>query len=117
VNPLEGDTTTLRMRTVYAVALCMDECATIDDLREAVTMLEETERTARRVLGSAHPVAATIENTLRRSRASLRARSSLWFETSEQRSSFEVCGPSGLMVFAFAVAVVAWVWRTHVTHD
>ena len=32
-----------------------DDGATLDDLREAVTTLEETERTARRVLGGAHP--------------------------------------------------------------
>ena len=30
--------------------------ATLDDLREAVTTLEDTERIARRVLGGAHPV-------------------------------------------------------------
>ena len=29
--------------------------ATLDDLREAVTTLEDTERIARRVLGGAHP--------------------------------------------------------------
>ena len=33
-----------------------DDGATLDDLREAVTTLEDTERTARRVLGGAHPL-------------------------------------------------------------
>ena len=52
----------------------MDEGATLDDLREAVTTLEETERTARRVLGGAHPVTAQIGLSLRESRAALSAR-------------------------------------------
>ena len=43
------------MRWIYAQALYKDDGATLDDLREAVTTLEEIERTARRVLGSAHP--------------------------------------------------------------
>ena len=41
---------TLRMRKIYAGALYKDG-ATLDDLREAVTTLEEIERIARRVLG------------------------------------------------------------------
>ena len=36
-------------------------------------MLEETERTARRVLGGAHPTVAQIEESLRNARAALRA--------------------------------------------
>ena len=43
------------MKANYAIALRNDPGATLDDLREAVTTLEETERTARRVLGGAHP--------------------------------------------------------------
>ena len=46
----------------------------LDDLREAVTTLEDTERTARRVLGGAHPTTTGIEAELRRARADLRAR-------------------------------------------
>ena len=61
------------MRLVYAGALYKDDGATLDDLREAVTTLEKTERTARRVLGSAHPTATTIEYDLRRARAALHA--------------------------------------------
>ena len=54
------------------MALYKDAGATLDDLREAVTTLEETERTARRVFGSAHPLTRWIEGTLRDARAALR---------------------------------------------
>ena len=57
----------------YAVALCEDDNATLDDLREGVTTLEEIERTARRVMGGAHPLTADIEDELRYARATLRA--------------------------------------------
>ena len=50
-----------------------DAAATLDDLREAVTTLEETERVARRVFGGAHPLTKNIEGTLRMVRADLRA--------------------------------------------
>ena len=43
--------------------------ATLDDLHEAVTTLEETTRIARRVLGGAHPLTETIEFDLRQARA------------------------------------------------
>ena len=65
---------TLRMTTLYAAALRNDPAATLDDLREAVTTLEETERTARRVFGSSHPIATGNEKSLRQARAALRAR-------------------------------------------
>ena len=52
----------------------MDDGATLEDLREAVNFNEETMRTARRVLGGAHPHVADIERTLRNSRVVLRAR-------------------------------------------
>ena len=58
----------------YAEALYKDDGATLDDLREAVTTLEDTARIARRVLGSAHPVVRSIEHHLPISRAMLRAR-------------------------------------------
>ena len=66
--------TTLRTRCNYARALFMDTGATLDDLREAVTTLEDAERTARRVFGGGHPHTATFEHHLRESRAALRAR-------------------------------------------
>ena len=70
----KDDETTLRMRDYYAVALYKDPNATLDHLREAVTTLEDLERNARRVLGSAHPVTLTFEDDLRDARAALRAR-------------------------------------------
>ena len=63
-----------KMRWVYARALYEDDRATLDNLREAVATLEETERTARRVLGGAHPATEGIEFHLREARAALRAR-------------------------------------------
>ena len=62
------------MRANYAKALFKDPSATLDDLREAVTTLEETERTARRVFGGAHPLTAQIERRLPEARAVLGAR-------------------------------------------
>ena len=59
------------MKTLYAQALYKDAGATLTDLREAVETLEETERTARRVLGGAHPVVGSIEAFLRISRTKL----------------------------------------------
>ena len=70
----DGNEITLRMRWCYAGALYGDPGATLDDLREAVTTLEETSRTARRVLGGAHPTVVGIEQSLKASRAALRAR-------------------------------------------
>ena len=61
------------MRTLYAVALYMDSGATLDDLREAVNMLEDVERTARRVFGGVHPLTSAIEEDLRKARSALAA--------------------------------------------
>ena len=62
------------MRWGYARALYADTGAALDDLREAVTTLEDVERIARRVLGSSHPLTAAFETSLRDARAALRAR-------------------------------------------
>ena len=62
------------MRSSYAHALYNDPSASLDDLREAVTTLEDAERIARRVLGGAHPVIVDMERSLRVARAALRAR-------------------------------------------
>ena len=48
--------------------------ATLDDLREAITMLQDAERATRRLLGGAHPLTGDIEGALREARAALRAR-------------------------------------------
>ena len=70
----EGHRISLKMRWLYAAALFRDDDATLTDLREAVTRLEEIEPTARRVLGGAHPITEGIEESLRKARAALRAR-------------------------------------------
>ncbi len=61
-------------KILFAVVLASDGCATLDDIREAVTTLEDAGRIARRVLGGAHPITMGIEATLREARAALRAR-------------------------------------------
>ena len=70
----ENKDLTLRMRLGYAVAIYNDPSATLEDLREAVTTLEETERAARRVLGGTHPLTGWVQRNLRNARATLRAR-------------------------------------------
>ena len=62
------------MREYYAEVLYMDAGATLDDLREAVTTVEDVERIARRVFGGAHPITVDIGITLQRARTALRAR-------------------------------------------
>ena len=70
----ESHQQTLKMRKIYAKALFLDDGATLDDLREAVMTLVEIERTARRVLGGAHPLTVDIEDLLRDARVILGAR-------------------------------------------
>ena len=62
------------MRTIYARVLYRDDDATRDDLREAVTALEASDRTAQRVLGGAYPLTTAIEAALQNARAALRTR-------------------------------------------
>ena len=62
------------MKHKCASSLYLDDATTLDDLREAVTTLEDTERTARRVLGGAHPTTTNIERNLQVARAALHAR-------------------------------------------
>ena len=62
------------MRSIYAKALYDDPDATLDDLREAVTTLEEVERPTQRVFGISHPLVTAIEHHLRLARAALHAR-------------------------------------------
>ena len=68
-----GDSSEVSIRTrgLYAQALYMDASATLDDLREAVTTLEETERIARRTFGGAHPLTEQIELALQAARETL----------------------------------------------
>ena len=70
----ESNDLTLRMRINYAMALYADTSATLDDIHEAVAMLEETARTGRRVLGGTHPLLEAFEGALRAAQETLRAR-------------------------------------------
>ena len=63
-----------RNATNFPLDVYKDDGATLDDVREAVTTLEDTGRIARRVLGGAHPTTTGIEDHLRVARAILRAR-------------------------------------------
>ena len=92
----EGDMVTLGIRQIYAGALYADEGATLDDLHEAVTMLEDTARIARRVLGGAHPDVADMEVSLRNSRRALYRRESLL-------AQYLLYGASALAITAFAL--------------
>ena len=65
---------TLKMQSFYAQMLYEDPAASLDDLRESVTTFEDTARTARRVLGGAHPLTVNTEDQLQDARAALAAR-------------------------------------------
>ena len=80
------------MSRTHTKALSEDPSATLDDLREAVTTLEETTQTARRVLGGAHPIAEGIEDELRQARAALRAREG---DVEPLRAAVEAMAPGG----------------------
>ncbi len=70
----EGHDITLKLRWLYARARHEDPTVTLGNLREAVNTLEDTERTARRVLGGAHPVVGGIARHLQDARDALYAR-------------------------------------------
>ena len=70
----EGHDISLRMRWQYAEALYEDPEATLDDVHEAVTTLEETTRIARRVLGASHPLLGITEPCLQEARRVLHVR-------------------------------------------
>ena len=96
----DGDENTLRLRWGYAWALYKAGGATLDDLHEAVTTLEELERTARRVLGNSHPTVLCIENDLQESREVL----------ADARASSEQLA---LAALAFVAAVAFLVGRRY----
>ena len=52
----------------------VDDAATLEYTREAVTTLEDTTRIGRRVFGGAHPLLEACGVALRNARAALRAR-------------------------------------------
>ena len=65
---------TLGMRRNYAQWLYLDSGASLDDLCEAITTLEDIERISRRVLGGSHPVTTEVENDLQKAQDALYAR-------------------------------------------
>ena len=73
----DGHELSLRLRWTYAAALYADPSATLDDVREAVTMLEDAARISQRVLGGAHPTTEGLKVCLRDGRAALRIRETL----------------------------------------
>jgi len=70
----EKDELALKWKWNYASVLYKDGAATLDDVGEAVTTLEDLVRTTRRVFGGAHPLTVEIECDLQMARAALRAR-------------------------------------------
>jgi tetratricopeptide (TPR) repeat protein len=86
----ESHEMTFKMRWIYAIALYRDFGATLDDFREALTTLEDAGRTARRVLGGAHPITAGIERDLQMARAGLSARDS---DVESMIRAFETMAP------------------------
>ena len=70
---------TIRMRWHYAQSLYRDvsDAPDSDDFHEAVNMLEDTGRIARRVLGDAHPLTGWIEEEFRVTKALADAKASL----------------------------------------
>jgi tetratricopeptide (TPR) repeat protein len=70
----ESHELTFKLNWIYGRALYRGPAATFEDRSEAVTTLEDAGRTARRVLGGAHPLASSFEQELRNARAALRAR-------------------------------------------
>jgi hypothetical protein len=70
----ENDDLTLKMRCRYAITLYKDDDATLGDLREAVTTLEDAERISHRALGRSHPITTQTELHLGFAHAALRAR-------------------------------------------
>ena len=70
----ESHDLTLKMRLLHGQTLYCDKDASLDDLREAVTTLEDVERTSRRLLGGAHPNVRSMEESLQQAQAVLRAR-------------------------------------------
>ena len=70
----ENNRLTLGMQQIYAKTLYTDPDATLSDLREAVTTLEDTERIARRVFGSSNQFVVLIGQSREEASAALRAR-------------------------------------------
>ena len=70
----ESNEITLRLRWSYAQSLYEDPGATVDDLKEAVTTLEDAGYIALHVFGEAHPLAVAFATVWHRARDALAAR-------------------------------------------
>ena len=64
-------TSTISLRLLLAMCLDEDNNATRGDIEESVTILEDVDRRARRVLGGNHPLAAQVHGALERARRNL----------------------------------------------
>ena len=62
---------TLCLRYNYVCSLVNDDTSSLSDLREAVAMMEDAERRARRVYGADHPQAVSKTVMLRKARQKL----------------------------------------------
>ena len=70
----ETHITFLRMRWLYALALFKDQAATLDDLREAVEILESVTLSWKRIFGQSHPETPSVQVALANAREALAAR-------------------------------------------
>ena len=100
----ESHELTLKMRTNYATVIFESDGATLDDLRESVNTFEETVRTARRVLGGAHPTTTGMEILLREARAALAAKES---SVESLRKAIGAMAPGDCSVESLRAAVEA----------
>ena len=100
VRETSNGRTCSRLKVIYAQLIYKHDGATLDHLHVAVAALEKIAPTARRVFGGAHPTTIWVEAALENARAALCVR----------RACSLLSGP---LVFAFAVAAFAWVWRKY----
>lgn len=61
----------IRLRRAYAEALYADDASPVRDVREAVTMLEDVDKVARRILGEGNPVRLNMHHSLVKARKKL----------------------------------------------
>ena len=66
-----------------------DDGATLDDVRAAVTTIEDTAGTARRVFGDTHPFTRWVEDEVRAARAALDAREAEESQEAERLAALE----------------------------
>ena len=70
----DTNTTTLRMRWLYVLALYKDDSATLADVQEAVETLESVANSWKRVMGPAHPDTSNVQAALASAREALATR-------------------------------------------